>query len=67
MAAKLKAFISPEERIRREKIIGFARGSVRYEGIVLTPEIEGLNDLYINGEIDKTEHTRRCLAVIDSY
>lgn len=53
--------ISLEEKQRRENIINFARGNVRYEGVVLSKEIEALNQKYINGEIDKTEHSKLCI------
>lgn len=54
--------ITQEEKKRREKIINFARGNVRYEGVILSPEIEILNQKYINGEIDKAEHSALGMA-----
>ena len=58
--------ISPEEKRRRQSVIDFARGSVRFEGIILNDDIEAINQRYINGEIEMAEHTRLCLARIDA-
>ncbi len=44
--------ITAAERARRQSEVDFARGSVRYEGGVLSDEIESLNARYIAGEID---------------
>ena len=54
--------ISEAERARREREVSFARGSVRYEGGILSDEIERLNARYINGEIDSDELTAAILA-----
>lgn len=54
--------ISDAERARREAEVNFARGSVRYEGGILTDEIEQLNARYIDGEIDSAELTAAILA-----
>lgn len=54
--------ISLEEKQKRENIINFARGNVRYEGVVLSNEIESINQRYINGEIDKIEHSKLCVV-----
>lgn len=56
--------ISLEEKQRRLEIINFARGNVRYEGVVLSNEIEAINQRYINGEIDKAEHSKLCILQI---
>lgn len=53
--------ISEEERQQRSEAIRHARNSVRLEGVVLDAGIEALNQRFINGEIDKTEHTRLIL------
>ena len=58
--------ISAEEKRRRESVIAFARGSVRFEGISLDDDMEAINTRYINGEIDNAEHSRLCLQYIDS-
>lgn len=52
-----KTGISKEERSRRQAAVDFARGSVRFEGIVLSEEIEAINRRYIAGEITSEEHT----------
>jgi hypothetical protein len=50
------------ERARRLSEVNFARGSVRYEGGILSDEIEQLNARYIAGEIDSDELTAAILA-----
>lgn len=52
------ATITEEERARRREAVNFARGSVRFEGIVLSAEAEALAERFINGEISLEEHTR---------
>jgi hypothetical protein len=52
-----RSVISNAERARRQAEVDFARGSVRYEGGALSPEIEKLNACYIAGEIDSDEFT----------
>lgn len=54
--------ISEAERARRMSEVNFARGSVRYEGGILSDEIEQLNARYIAGEIDSDELTAAILA-----
>ena len=54
--------ISEAERTRREREVSFAQGSVRYEGGILSDEIERLNARYIDGEIDSDELTTAILA-----
>ena len=54
--------ISEEERARRLSEVNFARGSVRYEGGVLSDEIERLNARYVAGEITSDELTAAILA-----
>lgn len=54
--------ISEQERQQRSEAIRKARNSVRLEGVVLDAEIEALNQRFIDGEIDKAEHTRLILA-----
>ena len=50
--------ITEDERARRREAVNFARGSVRFEGIVLSDEAEALAERFINGEITLEEHTR---------
>lgn len=57
-----RPLISDEERLRREREVNFARGSVRYEGGILSEEIEQLNACYVAGEIDSAELTAAILA-----
>jgi hypothetical protein len=54
--------ISEAERARRLSEVNFARGSVRYEGGILSDEIEQLNARYIAGEIGSDELTAAILA-----
>lgn len=58
--------ISDEEKIARKKSIDFARGNVRLEGIILTPEQEVLNERFIAGEISQEEFTSMSLEKIFS-
>jgi len=54
--------ISEAERARRLSEVNFARGSVRYEGGILSDEIERLNARYVAGEITSDELTAAILA-----
>lgn len=49
--------ISDDERRRRQKAIDYARGSVRLEGFILDPDIEALNQRYVEGELTRAELT----------
>lgn len=53
--------ITQEEKQRRQELINFAIGNVRFEGVVLSKEIEKINQKYINGEIAKLEHSQLCI------
>lgn len=55
--------ISEEERARRKASIDNARASVRLEGIILSPEIEQINQQFINGELTRQEHVEAIKAV----
>lgn len=54
--------ISAAERASRVREVNFARGTVRYEGGVLSDEIEQLNIRYVTGELDGEELTAAILA-----
>ena len=54
--------LSDEERIRRQRAVDFARGSVQLSGGGLTPETEALNARYISGELSDREHTDAVIA-----
>lgn len=45
-----------EEREARLRAINVARGSVRLEGFVLSPEVEEINRRFIDGELTGDEH-----------
>jgi Antitoxin VbhA len=49
--------IAEAERVRRQKAVEYARGSVRLEGFVLDADIEALNQRYVNGELTSEELT----------
>lgn len=55
--------ISAEERARRKASIDFARGSVCFEGITLTPQIETANMRFIVGELTEDEYTAELLTL----
>lgn len=48
--------ISEEERARRKASIDNARGSVRFEGFTLSPEVEQINRQFIDGGLTRQEH-----------
>lgn len=54
--------ISEAQGARRLSEVNFARGSVRYEGGILSDEIERLNARYVAGEITSDELTAAILA-----
>ena len=56
MTTQYELLISMEESAKRKYAVDFARGSVRFEGIILTPEIEEINQQYIYGHITSDEH-----------
>lgn len=47
--------ISPAERAKRLAAANFARGSVRLEGFIVSPEADALQEQYVNGEITSEE------------
>jgi hypothetical protein len=49
--------IADAERLRRQKAVEYARGSVRLEGFALDADIEALNQRYVNGELTSEELT----------
>ena len=54
--------ISGGERERRAYAVNFGRGSVRYEGGILTQEAEEINARFINGELSLDEFVAAVLA-----
>lgn len=44
-----------EERLQRKAAIDFARGSSRFEGVILDPAAEALFARYVNGELTRPE------------
>ena len=58
--------ISAEERAKRQRAVDFARGSVRFEGFILSPEVEELNRRFIEGELTSDEHVAETLRLYDS-
>ena len=54
--------IDDTEQARRRREVDFVRGSVRYEGGILSDEIERLNARYIAGEINSDVLTAAILA-----
>ena len=47
--------ISDEEKAERRARFNYMRRFLRYEGTVLSPEIEALDERYINGELTADE------------
>ena len=56
--------ISDEEHARRRDAINFARGSVRFEGVVLSDIVEAINTRFIDGEISLDEHGAEIRAAL---
>lgn len=56
--------IDDQERARRRAAIEFARGSVRFEGFVLSPEVEEINRRFIDGELTGDEHIEAIKAAL---
>ena len=56
--------ISEQERARRKASIDNARGSVRLEGFVLSPEIEQINQRFIDGELTRQQHIEAIKAAV---
>lgn len=54
--------ITEQEQKRRKEIIDFSRGNVRFEGVILSKEVEDINQKYINGDIEIEEHTNLCIV-----
>jgi hypothetical protein len=46
--------ITADEKARRQAAVDYARGSVRLEGLHVTPQARAIYDRYIAGEIDET-------------
>ena len=65
MNAVLKPRITDAQRLQRKAAIDFARGSVRLEGVLLSAEIERLNQRYIDGELSSEEHTELCFQAME--
>ena len=56
--------VSEAEKARRQQSVDFARGSIRLEGIFFPPEIEEMNQRYINGEISSEQLTEMSLKFV---
>ncbi|VVD60865.1 antitoxin VbhA family protein [Pandoraea cepalis] len=56
--------ISDEERVRRKAAIDVARGSVRFEGIILSDAVEEANRRFIEGELTGDEHIEAVKAAV---
>lgn len=61
---QLRPQISEQERAWRKASIDNARGSVRFEGFILPPEVEEINRRFIDGELTRDEHVDAIKAAI---
>lgn len=52
----MTAQISTQEQTSRQRAIDFARGSVRYEGLVLSYEAEQIGERFVAGLLTITEY-----------
>lgn len=59
--------ISNQERAARQKEIDFARASIELEGFTLSPEVEAINQRYIDGELSGDEHGAAIRAAVLAY
>ena len=57
-----RPLISAAERERRLEAVNFARGSVRYEGGILTPEVEAIGAQFVAGELTLDEYVEAIKA-----
>lgn len=58
--------IDDQERARRKAAVDYARGSVRFEGFVLSPEVEKINRQFVEGELTGDEHVAAIKAIYDA-
>lgn len=63
----IAAGVSARERAARQKEIDFARASVELEGFTLSPEVEAINQRYIDGELSGDEHGAAIRAAVLAY
>ena len=54
--------ISEEERARRAYAVSFGAGSTRFEGGILTEEVEAINARFVAGELTEAEWGQAILA-----
>ena len=54
--------LSYEERIRRQRAVDFARGSVQLSGGELDREVDALNARYVAGEVSDDGHVAAVIA-----
>lgn len=64
MSTYSKPRISDEERARRKAAVDFARGSVRFEGVILSAAVEEANRRFIDGELTGDEHIEAVKAAL---
>jgi len=62
--ANSENYLTKQERARRKASIDNARGSVRLEGFILPPEVEQINQRFINGELTRREHVEAVKAAV---
>ena len=55
--------INPDEQARRQRAIDFARGSVRYEGFVLSEEAERVGERFVAGHLTVPEYVDAIKAI----
>lgn len=60
---EVQQMISDEEHTWRQYSIEEARASVRFEGLILGPEIDEINRRYIEGELTGDEHVAAVQAI----
>lgn len=58
--------LTVEEKARRKAAVDFARGSVRFEGVILSEKMEALNQSFIEGRLTSEEHSVQCIELLKS-
>lgn len=67
-APVINALISPDKIARRRNVVAVAGWSMRMEGLgKQTPEYDALSELWITGQISKTELNARTIQMVTEF
>jgi hypothetical protein len=59
MATQAVNRISLEESKKRRELVNYSTRMIQSEGLPLTAEMRQMDELYVSGEIDDQEYSRR--------